>query len=748
VVEDAKGNPWIGTMLGLQQLNIEMGTFTNFDVYDGLPGLEINQGCRDLNGWLYFSTEGKVFRFHPDSLPVRDYSAPVYLMDFFLNYDPVVVGAADSILQKMLRYTSSITLPFNNNNFGLSFTMPVFYKPEETTYYYRLSPYQSDWQAAGTNRAIHYTNIDPGTYTFEVKSQTATGFWSTRNASIEIVILPPWYQTWWARTLWGLLAGAAFYFFYRQRLHRALEKADNRRLQELNALKTRLYTNITHEFRTPLTVIMGMVNNIKGHNEEKQLIKRNSKNLLRLVNQLLDMSKLDSGLLKVETVHADIIYYLKYLTESFFSMANEKQIQLSFSTELQELFMDFDEEKIQHIIYNLLSNALKFTPEGGTITLHVKDLQLLGKPHLQIKISDTGTGIPPEDLPFIFNRFYQVENTKSTAHIYSGTGIGLAITKELVELLGGHIVVESRINVGSDFLVFLPITQAAVTSQKVMDSVFLPSQATTRQDNIDATFHWMLDEEDIARPSLLIIEDNQDVIRYIESLLQKSFQIETASNGQEGIDKALASLPDIIISDVMMPQKDGYTVCQELKKDDRSSHIPIILLTAKATTEDRMEGLRGGADAYLVKPFNKEELFIRLEQLINLRKRLQQHYSSKEFLLTPEVNKPIHSPDEIFLHKLIKTVRNRLDDTELSVDDLCQAANLSNMQVNRKLKALTGKTPSRFIRAMRLQKALELLQTTNLNISEIAYNLGFSDPNYFSRVFSEEFGYPPGSLRK
>jgi len=752
VVEDDEGNPWIGTVLGLQKLELATGTFTNFDVYDGLPGLEIDHGYRDLQGWLYFLTDNQVFRFHPDSLPVRDYSAPVYLMDFFLNHEAVTVGATDSLLQKMLRYTPSITLPYKKNDFGFSFTMPVFYKPEATTYYYRLLPYQSDWKAAGKNREIHYTNIDPGTYSFEVKAKTATGFWSTQEATVAITVLPPWYATLWARTLVVLLLVSAIYFFYRQRLSRALEQAEGRRLQDLNRLKTRLYTNITHEFRTPLTVITGIANTIRGHSEEKELIQRNSTNLLRLINQMLDLSKLDSGMLKMEMIQADIISYLNYLTESFFSMAAEKQIRLSFHTEVEKLVMDFDEEKMQHIMYNLLSNAIKFTPKGGKVILQVKQLKHQEQDWLQLKISDTGQGISSENVRHIFNRFYQIEdsNTEST---YSGTGIGLALTKELVELTGGQITVESEVGVGTDFMIVLPVKRARETTKKAIDIHWSSDKTTPPSpgESFKESWKWQLPIQNKETPTLLIIEDNRDVISYIERLLRKDFEIAVAYDGQEGIEKAFELIPDMIISDVMMPEKNGYEVCQTLKKDSRSSHIPIILLTAKATTEDRMEGLRGGADAYLIKPFHKEELFIRLKQLLLLRESLRKRYTSKGFLLqqnTTALASSTPSMEDAFLQTLSQVVQDRLNDAELSVDDLCRAVNLSNMQVNRKLKALTGRTPSQFMRSVRLQKAMELLETTDLNISEIAYQVGFNTPSYFSRVFSEEFGYAPNTIRK
>lgn len=750
VVEDAHGNPWITTPKGLQKLNLSDSTFTSYGIDDGLPGtiFTYQRAYRDDTGHLYFSLAGKLIRFHPDSLKAKDYVAPVYLLDFYLNHKIVRPGEGDSLLKKQLRFSKKIQLHYNQADFGFNFIMPVFYKANEVQYYYQLAPYDKDWKSAGTDNEIHYTNMNPGNYTFRVKAKTADGFWSPNEASIRIHISPPFYRTWWAYLFYVIIIGSVLFGIRHFELRRQAVKVEAKRLLELNSIKSRLYTNITHEFRTPLTVIMGIASIILGHSEEKRLIERNSKNLLRLINQLLDLSKLDSGILKLDFIQADIVSYLHYLTESFFSMAAEKQIRLMFYPEVKKLVMDFDEEKIQHIIYNLLSNAIKFTPEGGKVILHLREIEQHHKAWLQIKISDTGVGISKENLEHIFDRFYQVEDTNTTKRTFAGTGIGLALVKELVELMGGKIAVESEVGSGTDFLILLPIRRATDTAKKDLSADIQKSNILLHTEGSMPSLAWNMINQDEERPFLLVIEDNRDVITYIESLLQKDFHIETARNGQEGIDKALELIPDIIISDVMMPEKDGYEVCQTLKNDERTSHIPIILLTAKATVEDRIEGLRGGADAYLIKPFHKEELFVRLEKLVGLRRALQNHYAKVGIIAKNALDKRTPSLDDLFLQKLLKVVEENLGDDDLGVAQLCRAVNRSNTQVNRKLRALTGRTPSQFIRSIRLQKAVELLQTTDLNISEIAYQVGFTDPNYFTRSFSEEFGYPPNVIRK
>ena len=518
--------------------------------------------------------------------------------------------------------------------------------------------------------------------------------------------------------------------------------AEAKRLEELSSFKSTLYTNITHEFRTPLTVILGMNEQINGFEKERQLIRRNGKNLLRLINEMLGLAKLEAGKMDFNYKQGDIIVYLQYLAESFYSLAQEKEVRLVFYPEVPSVIMDFDEEKTQKIIYNLLSNALKFTPRGGKVVMHAIKIESDGQPYLQVKIQDTGIGIAAEELEQIFERFYQAESQRG--HMAGGTGIGLALTKELTELLGGEITVKSQVNTGSEFTVLLPITQLAeVVSQAPKPfslPVETPDQGKDRHPKQNLT-------NDLDLPVLLIIEDNQDVAQYIRTCVGQHYQVLLAFDGAEGIRKAFEYTPDIVISDVMMPEKNGYDVTRTLKQDQRSSHIPIILLTAKATQEERLMGLKEGADAYLVKPFNKSELLIRLEQLIRVRKQMQKKYARQVVQQEPTAEEMENTLEKEFLRQLQEIVEVKINQTDLAVLDLCRAVQLSHSQVYRKLKALTGQTPVQFIRSIRLRKAKELLQSSTLNISEIAYEVGFSDPNYFSRSFQQTFGSPPTAIR-
>ncbi len=531
------------------------------------------------------------------------------------------------------------------------------------------------------------------------------------------------------------------------------------KLEELNELKTRLYTNITHEFRTPLTVIMGvndelMETNQKSAlpiltkekiNQNQKLIQHNSKNLLNLVNQLLDLSKSDNQKLKLNVIQADIIPFLNYLTQSFFSKAKEKKIQLIFYSDIPSVLMDYDEQKIQHLVYNLLSNALKFTLEDGKIVMHASLLTEGEQSSLILKIVDNGIGIPEEKLPFIFDRFYQVDDTHTRQ--VDGSGIGLSLVKEIVFLMHGDITVQSEMGMGTSFIIQLPIRNSAeiVQEQKLVNT---PMECVPDIDPLNDEFDFVSHVTDEDKAVVLLVEDNQDVATYIRQILQHRYRILLAANGELGIEKALEIIPDIIISDVMMPKKDGYELTKTLKSDTRTSHIPIILLTAKATAEAKLAGLKTGADVYLTKPFNKEELFVRLENSLQIRTALQRKISENLNVAEKSSSASTElSMDEVFIQKLKTLVQSNLNNPDLNIERLCKEVGIGQSQLYRKLKAIANETPNSFIRNIRLRKAKELLKTSDLNISEIAYDVGFNDPNYFSRSFHKLFSKAPSDFR-
>ncbi|MEM9548008.1 MAG: tetratricopeptide repeat protein [Bacteroidota bacterium] len=517
------------------------------------------------------------------------------------------------------------------------------------------------------------------------------------------------------------------------------------KLEELDVLKSRFFTNISHEFRTPLTIISGMIDQVKSKPElfldkGSQMIKQNTLSLLNLINQILELRKLESGVLKLNPVQGDIIQYMRYITESFKSYAENNGINLHFLTTTPSLKMDYDPDKILRVISNLLSNAVKYSPNGGDIYYHLDQKEGGQKRYLQIKIQDTGTGIPKDQLDSIFDRFYQLgskgvgRHTKKT----EGTGIGLALTREFAKLMNGEIRVESELGIGTTFTVLLPITNTSTISDS-----FSAVEIQPNQESIDTQplIRPKQDQTSPDKPTLLIVEDNTDIQQLLVACLMEDYQLIIENNGQEGITTALERVPDLIVSDVMMPDKDGFELCEYLKNDERTSHIPIVLLTAKADMQAKITGLRKGADAYLKKPFDQTELQVRLKNLLEIRKKLQEQYRT----LKPTGN---NHQEDAFIQKVRKAIEKNHGDENFGVNQLCREVALSRAQLHNKIKALTGIPTSIFIRTIRLQKAKHLLESTDLNVSEIAYEVGFKNAAYFSTAFSEEFGFPPSKTRK
>jgi signal transduction histidine kinase/DNA-binding response OmpR family regulator/ligand-binding sensor domain-containing protein len=729
--------------------------FTSFGEKEGLPSIEVdnpNAYLVDKDGAFYFLwSANHIYRLNPHKIEPDLQLPSLHFTGFQLFSQKINPGAPNNILKKALDYTEHIRLQFAQNDFTLHYTAPEYAHPDKLEFFIRMEGFNDEWQNVGNKREARYTNLSPGKYTFQVKVRNHLGVESETPRSLAITILPPWYRTNLAYALWISLILGTIYAVYRYQLRRRLAIAEAAQLKELDQAKTQLYTNITHEFRTPLTVILGMAEQVKSDpknwfNEGLRLIGRNGKHLLYLVNQLLDLSKLESGSMPLHLVHGDVISYLQYLTESFYSYADSKDIRLHFRTDISEKNMDHDPEKMQHILSNLLSNAIKFTPAGGDVYIECSVLSaqfsVEGEEALQVKVSDTGFGIAPEHLPHIFDRFYQAD--PSATRRGEGTGIGLALTKELVKVMGGEIEVESAVGKGTKFSIQLPVTHTAQAQ---------PSPAPELSEALLATA--LVEEESPAavqpvepsdRYTVLLVEDNQDVITYLSSILSLYYRVETASNGKEGIAKALELTPDLIVSDVMMPDTDGFELCQTLKTDERTSHIPIILLTAKADQASKVEGLTYGADAYLTKPFHKEELLVRVEKLIEQRRKLQEKYQQAGSL-RPLLQAPAAGIDDTFLQKVVRHIETHLSDEEYGMPQLCKAMNMSRSNLFRKLKALTGKSATDLIRTMRLEKAKELLETTEMSVSEVCYAVGFNNTSYFSTAFREAYGVAPSEMR-
>jgi signal transduction histidine kinase/ligand-binding sensor domain-containing protein/DNA-binding response OmpR family regulator len=764
IERDHHGNLWIGTTKGISKYEPQNNTFKHYESTDGLPMGEFSRAsCKMADGKMLFGNINGLVAFHPDSIKLYE-AAPSVVITKFLLFNEAISTYQDSetphdptdfILSEHISYSREIRLEHWQNYIAFEFSALDYLNATGNKYKYRLKGLQEDWVSTNADyRVASFTDLSPGDYVLQVMAGNADGVWSVQPTELNIYIAYPWWRTWWAYVLYSLLVlgsvlAALRIFKYRLTLQAQLDfnQREAQRLKELDEFKSRLYTNLTHEFRTPLTVILGMAEQIRMAPKQylkqgTQLIENNGRSLLRLINQLLDLSKLEGNTLQLRMIQADVISYLRYITASFQTYANSRNLSLRFFAQPETLHMDYDPDQLQQIMYNLISNAVKFTPSGGEVVVRIQQEQNI----LRIKVQDNGVGIAKAAQALIFDRFYQVSANPEQEHIrkVAGTGIGLAHTRELVKLMKGQIEVESELNKGTVFTVSLPIEQNAPLRKVAPGETWKPPV------EVD---HNGTEETASEKPLLLIIEDNPDVVLYLKSCLNEAYQLDIAYNGKIGIEKAVEQIPDLIISDIMMPEKDGYEVCDFLKQDERTSHIPVILLTAKADTDSRIAGLKRGADAYLSKPFNKQELLVRLEKLVERQQRMAAYFEKRtrntdELDLPQPVEQEALEIEDAFIQKVRLIIAEQYEDEHFALPELCTQLGMSRSQLYRKMKALTNTTPSAYIRFYRLNTAKSLLQKGEFTVAEVAWKVGYKDAAHFSKSFLDEFGCSPSELIK
>ncbi|GAB4329683.1 MAG: hypothetical protein Kow0037_04830 [Calditrichia bacterium] len=670
---------------------------------------------------------------------------------------------------------STVSLNHNQNNLTFKFAASNSSGSTRHQYLYKLEGFSEEWISDNGSHTATFNNLPAGKYIFRVKSSDDSRHLGTREAALGIRISsPPWKSRWIYLIFAGIFLGILYVIrrYEMNRLHwknrLQLKQLENNKLQEMDQLKSRFFANISHEFRTPLTLILGQLERVIGTSKSKEerrrleVAHRNSRRLLNLINQILDLSKLEAGSMQLKSQPQNIIPFLKNLIYSFESWWERKKITISLQCPYQEVMVNFDPEKLEQVFYNLLANAIKFTPEGGSVDICIRMSQKKqlppGQPSLEIGIQDSSPGIAGEDLHRIFDRFYQAG--KQDSPNAEGSGIGLALVKELVELHQGLITVTSQSGEGCVFTVYLPAvsqpSQGSADSQNTerhsFDSGSELEEATSpepqppivpvEKTDVD-TFGSHPEKE---RPVLLLVEDHYDLRAYMQEQLQEDFKVLGAANGNDGLKIARQEIPDLIITDVMMPQVDGYQLCKKLQEDERTSHIPIIILTARAEMDDKIEGLELGVDDYLVKPFSPRELITWVNNLIELRRRLRRRFKEKVIVKPSEVTAvPI---EQAFLKKVITAIEENLAEEGFDVTALAKIVGMSISQLNRKLHALVDQPAGQLLRSLRLQRAADLLTQNAATVAEITYQVGFTDQANFSRAFKKQFGKAPGEFRK
>lgn len=745
VLRDEGGNLWLSTNNGLTQFNPKTNTFKTYDDSDGLHSKEFNYGASLQNnkGVLYFGGTNGFSYFNPKNVTNNTYVPPVFITTIKVN-NQIFTDWQDGTLLK---------LNYDENMLGFSFVGLNYSQPRKNQYMVQLEGFDKDWVPLGNNNTLTYTNLDAGSYTFKVKASNNDGVWNETETIVKINIATAPWKTWWAYSLYLILIGSILYTMRRQTLQRikvrnelATERLEKERVKYMN----QLFTNISHDFRTPLTLIMSPLKQLVAQGagdprvqRQLQVMYKNAKSLMSLISQLLDLKKSESIHSELKISRQDIVVYLKEIKSFFDEYAVEKEINFQFESQLAEKWIWFDELQFQKVIYNLLSNAFKFTPAGGTIKLAIQESE--GGDKVKIAVYDTGIGIPEVHKTMIFDHFYQVKSG-------NGTGIGLALVKNIVAMHQGTVEIESTENVGSCFTVTLPTDKL-----RSLDSALDDISATRIAEPMDFL---MKKSKDFAMPSvpgfnekrasILVVDDNHDLRQFISSLFDEHYNVYGAENGSQALEIARKKTVDIIVSDVMMPEMDGMEFCKLIKTDIQTSHIPVLLITAKTNYETERAGYNLGADAYITKPFDPELLIIRVHHLLESRKKLVEKYH-REFIMQSSNSLSVVevvSADEQFLTDFTGIVDKYLMDPDFSIDVVVKDIGMSRSVLYRKLKALTGQSIAEIIKTIRLKKAAQMLQTTNMTVSEVAFTLNFNDQKHFRQSFKALFNVLPSAYRK
>ncbi|MCR5454015.1 MAG: response regulator [Bacteroidales bacterium] len=766
ISEDSNGNLWLSTNRGICKFNYDSMSFTNFFTEDGLVSNEFihNSIATDTDGEIYLGSVDGITQFYPDKIITETTPPRVTISDLLVFNKKVIPDDNSGILQKSITETDAIRLQWQHNSFTIVYQGIEYIQPQKVKYASRMRGFDNEWHYYNYNQtSASYTNLDAGIYYFEVKATTDGKSWS-EPVVLKVRIIAPVWRRWWAIAAYIIIVMVAIHLLWRY-YRRTEQEKQQAKLQyikqqndiELNKTRLQLFTNVSHEIRTPLTLLISpleqMVESGKYDSETMKqltLMHRNAQRLLRIVNQIMDIRKIDNDKLLFAPVKGDLVIFTREVYENFVQFATNNNISLSFNSELQEYSAYFDPEIIDKALYNLLSNAIKFTQPNGKVEVNIRRADA---GNITIIIEDSGRGIASENIDKIFDRYFQGD----TSSVQQGTGIGLWLTKEYVKLHQGSINVSSELGKGATFAITLTDGEAFKELSKDSsayrhqsadafvdhDSLALnpPVGAEPSQDIMQP------DAPEMDRYTLLIVEDNADIRDYLQEHLSAQYNVKTAVNGIEGLEIAKSTMPDLVITDVAMPEMNGTDLCRKLKTDIDTCHIPVIMLTAKSSEQQRIEGLETGADSYITKPFNPRHLHVRIEKLLELRVALRDKFSNE--IGFKAIQTAVTSTDRDLLKKVTETIQKRISDTSLSVETLAEDVALSRGHLQRKLKNLTGQNPNEFIRIIRLKYAAEVLaKHQDLSIAEVSEMVGFNSQSYFSTAFTKQFNISPSQYKE
>jgi signal transduction histidine kinase/ligand-binding sensor domain-containing protein/DNA-binding response OmpR family regulator len=768
IVEANDGSIWLSGKKGITKLDLKNKTTFNYSIYDGLLGNDFNNNAalKDENGVLYFGSYEGLNYFNPTNLVKSKKQLPIYFTDLKLFNKSVGPLEKNSPLIKVISQTKKIILKHDQSVFTIDFIAVNYSFPARNEFAYYLEGFEDTWNYVGNKRSATYTNLAPGNYVFKVKASEKNGVWNQKPLELKIEILPPWWKTSFAYLFYTLLLLAAIYFanqYYQNRFKQKqmieFEKTKAVQIERLNNKKLQFFTNISHEFRTPLTLILNPLGDIirnyssdlpENVLKKLHIIQKSSDRLSRLINELMDFNQLQFNKMTLQLQLIDVVSFTKEIVGYFDEEALSRGILFEFESNKTALKDWIDPKMFEKIIFNVISNAFKVTPDNGRITVKIAfNNELIhfplidsstAYPSFEIIVEDTGSGLDKKDIKKIFDRFYQVNNLNKA--YYGSTGIGLEVVRGFVELHKGIIEVESELGIGTIFKLLFPIGKEFFNENEILLQEFKKEKKMSFTPIVEKEEDQLEENQEKQDRiyTILIVEDNVELRNYLKNELKKEYKVFVAENGQVGLELALQKLPDLILTDVIMPVMNGLDLCKSIKADLKTSHIPLMMLSAKALVKDRLEGIDSGADMYLSKPFDMDILRSSLVQLINSRQIMFNRFYNG---ITPNAKEKTTTLDNDFIKNVLSYINDNISEPELSVEDLASKVFLSRSQLYRKTKTLTGVSVNEFIRNVRLEKAKELIELGKDNITEISYKVGFSTPSYFTKCYKDKYGNLP-----